>query len=34
MNTTPTQSYTELRRYTEKWQWVDPRTGNLSLIHI
>lgn len=28
MNTTPTQSYTELRRYTEKWQWIDPRTGN------
>ena len=28
MNTTPTQSYTELRRYTEKWQWIDPRMGN------
>lgn len=23
----PTQSYTELRRYMEKWQWNDPRTG-------
>ena len=22
-----TQSYTELRRYMEKWQWDDPRTG-------
>lgn len=27
MNRRPTQSYTELRRYTEKWQWIDPRTG-------
>ena len=23
----PTQSYTELRRFVEKWQWNDPRTG-------
>ena len=23
-----TQSYTELRRYTEKWQWDDPRAGH------
>lgn len=22
-----TQSYTELRRFVEKWQWDDPRTG-------
>ncbi len=26
MNTRPTQSYTSLRRYCEKWQWIDPRT--------
>lgn len=26
MNKKPTQSYTELRRFTEKWQWTDPRT--------
>ena len=23
-----TQSYTELRMFTERWQWDDPRTGN------
>lgn len=23
-----TKSFTELRRYTEKWQWNDPRTGS------
>ena len=23
----PTQSYTELRRYTEKWSWLDPRSN-------
>lgn len=23
----PTQSYTNLRAYTEKWQWLDPLTG-------
>lgn len=27
MRTRPTQSYTELRRYTEKWSWIDPRSG-------
>ncbi len=27
MNRRPTQSYTELRRYCEKWQWTDPRSG-------
>lgn len=27
MRKRPTQSYTELRRYMEKWQWDDPRTG-------
>lgn len=27
MNQRPTQSYTELRRFTEKWEWDDPRTG-------
>lgn len=27
MNQRPTQSYTALRRYCEKWQWTDPRTG-------
>ena len=27
MKIRPTQSYTELRRYTEKWQWNDLRTG-------
>ncbi len=27
MNRKPTQSYTELRRFMEKWQWIDPRTG-------
>lgn len=27
MNQRPTQSFTELRRFTEKWQWTDPRTG-------
>lgn len=26
-NMSITQSYTELRRYMEKWQWSDPRTG-------
>lgn len=26
MNIRPTQSYTELRRFTEKWQWTDPRS--------
>lgn len=26
MRRRPTQSYTELRRYTEKWQWRDPRS--------
>ena len=24
----PTQSYTELRRYTEKWTWIDPIYGH------
>lgn len=28
MRSRPTQSFTELRRYTEKWQWIDQRTGN------
>ncbi len=27
MDRRPTQSYTELRRFTEKWRWTDPRTG-------
>ncbi len=27
MNRRPTQSYTEIRRYTEKWRWIDPRSG-------
>lgn len=27
MRTTPTQSYTNLRVYTEKWSWLDPRSG-------
>lgn len=26
MNGKPTQSYTELRRFCEKWQWTDPRS--------
>jgi hypothetical protein len=26
MRRRPTQSYTELRRYMEKWQWRDPRS--------
>ncbi len=26
MNKKPTQSYTELRRFCEKWQWTDPRS--------
>ncbi len=26
MRTRPTQSFTELRRYCEKWQWTDPRS--------
>ena len=26
MNRRPTQSYTELRRFCEKWQWTDPRS--------
>ena len=27
MNTRPTQSYTNLRAYTEKWSWIDPCSG-------
>lgn len=26
MTNQPTQSYTELRRYCEKWEWTDPRS--------
>lgn len=26
MRTRPRQSYQELRRYTEKWRWIDPRS--------
>ena len=34
MNIRPTQSYTELRRYTEKWQWDDPRTGRRTTGYV
>lgn len=27
MKSRPTQSYTNLRAYTEKWSWLDPRTN-------
>jgi len=30
----PTQSYTELRRFTEKWQWIDPRTGQEEVGYV
>ena len=26
MNSQPKQSYTELRRFMEQWQWIDPRS--------
>lgn len=34
MNTRPIQSYTELRRFTEKWQWCDPRSGQLVIGYV
>lgn len=34
MNRRPTQSYTELRRYMEKWQWRDPRTGIMATGYV
>ncbi len=34
MKNRPTQSYTELRRYTEKWQWTDPRTGQTAVGYV
>ena len=34
MNIRPTQSYTELRRFTEKWQWRDPRTGRIVTGYV
>lgn len=34
MNNKPTQSYTELRRYMEKWQWTDPRTGQTAVGYV
>lgn len=27
MRRLPTQSYTNLRFFTEKWRWIDPRSG-------
>lgn len=27
MRTRPTQSFTALRQFTEKWRWEDPRSG-------
>lgn len=30
----PTQSYTELRRFMEKWQWTDPRTGQRKTGYV
>ncbi len=34
MNRRPTQSYTELRRYCEKWQWTDPRTRQRAVGYV
>lgn len=34
MNTRPTQSYTLLRRFMEKWQWKHPRTGQLVTGYV
>ena len=34
MREIPKQSYTNLRAYTEKWQWIDPRSGNLVTGYV
>lgn len=34
MKTKPTQSYTELRRFVEKWQWIDPLTGQRKVGYV
>lgn len=28
------QSYQELRRFTEKWQWIDPRSGQRVVGYV
>lgn len=34
MNRRPTQSYTNLRAYCEKWQWLDPLTGQRKVGYV
>ena len=34
MNKTPRQSYTEIRRYTEKRRWIDPRSGRVVTGYV
>lgn len=34
MNSRPQQSYTNLRQYTEKWQWIDPRSHQLVTGYV
>lgn len=34
MNTRPRQSYVNLRQYTEKWQWIDPRSKQLVTGYV
>lgn len=34
MRENPRQSYTNLRAYTEKWQWIDPRSKQLVTGYV
>lgn len=34
MRENPRQSYTNLRAYTEKWQWIDPRSRQLVTGYV
>lgn len=34
MRNRPTQSYTEIRRFTEKWRWIDPRSKQLVTGYV
>lgn len=34
MRENPKQSYTNLRAYTEKWQWIDPRSKQIVTGYV